>query len=189
MEVHTIQAAPRGDNGKGAARRLRATGKIPAVVYGKGGAASQVSIDPKALLRLRKSPLGFNQPVAITVDGGDDVALAMLKEVQKHPTRRTVLHADFHALDADQKIVVDVPFQLKGKSKGVELGGKLSQPLRSAKVRCKAADIPARIVIDISDLDVGDKVLLSSLPLPANVEPGWRYDATVLMIARGRGKS
>jgi large subunit ribosomal protein L25 len=188
MEAHKIQAEARGDHGKGLARKLRAAGRVPAVAYGGGGSATTLALDPDQLRILRKSPLGWNQPVTIEVDGGDDIELAMLREVQKHPLSGNVLHCDFLTVAADQPVIVEVPFALEGKAKGQELGGKLRQPLRTMKLSCLPKDIPSSIVIDITELDVGDKIMLSAVELPTGVEGAWRHDAAVVNLIRGRVK-
>jgi large subunit ribosomal protein L25 len=187
MEVHEIKAALRSETGKGVARKLRADRRIPAVVYGAGGEATALTMNPTDLVLLRKSALGWNQPVALKVDGGSDVGLAVLKDVQRHPISREFLHADFQAVDAEQYLNVEVPIVLTGKSKGVELGGKLAQPLRTLKLRCRPADIPQKVALDITDLDVEDKIMLSDVPLAEGVLPGWRENATIVAVARGRG--
>lgn len=185
MELHTISATVREPEGKGGAHRLRADGTIPAVVYGDGSVA-HLAIAPDALVLLRRSPLGWNQPVRLAVEGGSDIELAMLKDIQRHPVSRAVLHADFLALRDSSVVTVTVPLNIFGKSKGVAVGGKLTQTLREAKIACTPGKIPAQLDVDITEVDVGGKLMLSQIPLPDGCQPAWKQDATIVSIARGR---
>lgn len=187
MEYPTIQAQARTERGKGAARRARRDGRIPAVAYSAGSEAVSLSVNPKDLHLLHRGDLGWNAPFVLAVDGGEDLGLSMLKDVQRHPVSGALLHADFMRVADDVPVTVRLPLVLVGKSPGVELGGKLAQPLRSVRVQCLPALIPQRIEIDISTMQIGDKVLLSSLPTPEGVTLAYRQDATVVNIVRGRG--
>jgi len=169
MSNPTIHAEFRTDKGKGVARTLRRAGRMPAVAYGGGNDAQALSIDPSDLQKLKGGPLGWNQPVKIEVAGGDTVALAILKAVDKHPISGAFLHADFLTLDAKQTVKVDVPLKLEGTAPGVALGGLLNQQLRTLTVSCLPADIPPGILVDVSKLQVGDRLLLSELKMPKGV--------------------
>jgi large subunit ribosomal protein L25 len=169
MSNPTIHAEIRTEKGKGVARTLRRAGRMPAVAYGGGNDAQVLSIEPSALQELKSGPLGWNQPVKIEVAGGDTVALAMLKAVDKHPISGAFLHADFLTLDAKQAVKVEVPLRLVGTAPGVALGGLLNQQLRTLTVSCLPGDIPAGIALDVSKLEVGDRLLLSELKMPKGV--------------------
>ncbi len=186
MEYQTIQAEARTDRGKGAARRTRTTGRIPAIAYGGGADAVALSLNPKDLRLLHKGELGWNTPFHLAVEGGDDLGLSMLKAVQKHPLSGELLHADFIRVQEDTPVTVKVPVRLTGKAPGVELGGKLAQPLRDVYIACLPSAIPAAVVVDVSQMGVGDKVLLSSLPSTDGVTVLYRHDATVVNVVRGR---
>lgn len=187
MNTQTIQAEARAESGKGVAHKLRAVGRIPAVAYGASGAPQQLSLDPKALLELRKSPLGWNQPVAIEVDGGDNVSLAVLREVQRHPVSGHFLHADFLRVTEASEIVMQVPLRLTGKSPGAALGGRISQPKRALAVRCTPGAIPPAIEIDISELNVGDRIMLSELAVPTGVSVSLKVDLPAVSCVGRRG--
>jgi large subunit ribosomal protein L25 len=186
MSYPTIQAEARHESGKGAARRARLSGKIPAVAYGGGGSAIPLMVSPRDLQQLRRSSLGWNSPFLLAVEGRDDVGLAMLQDVQKHPVSGELLHADFKRVQDDTAVVVRVPVRITGKAPGVELGGRLAQTLRDVSLSCVPSRIPEAVVVDVSTMNVGDKVLLSSLPMAEGVSLVFRHDATVVNIARGR---
>ena len=169
MSNPTIHAELRTNSGKGVARGLRRGGRMPAVAYGGDAEAMPLSIDPKELVTLRSGPLGWNQPVKIEVDGGDSVALAMLRAVDKHPISGEFLHADFMRLDAKTAVVVEVPLRIEGTAPGVAMGGLLNRQLRTLRVRCLPDAIPAGVIVDVSKLEVGDRLLLSELTLPKGV--------------------
>jgi len=187
MNTQTIQAEARAESGKGVAHKLRAVGRIPAVAYGATATPQQLSLDPKALQDLRKSPLGWNQPVAIEVDGGDNVNLAVLREVQRHPVSGKFLHADFLCVEEASEITMMVPLRLTGKSPGEALGGRISQPKRSLAVRCTPVSIPSAIEIDISTLHVGDRIMLSEVPVPSGVSVSLAFDAPAVSCVGRRG--
>jgi len=187
MNTQTIQAEARSETGKGQARKLRASDRIPAIAYGGASDPQELSLDPKALAELRKSPLGWNQPVTIEVDGGDNVGLALLRDVQKHPVSGQVLHADFMRVEEGAEVIVQVPMRLVGKSPGEALGGRISQPKRAVAVRCTPSTIPKAVEIDISGLEVGDRVLLSEVKFPAGVQASFAHDAPAVSCVGRRG--
>ena len=187
MNTQTIQAEARAESGKGVAHKLHAVGRIPAVAYGASVEPQQLSLDPKALVDLRKSPLGWNSLIAIEVDGGDNVNLAVLQEVQRHPVSGKFLHADFLCVDEASEITMQVPLRLTGKSPGEALGGLISQPKRALSVRCTPATIPSAIEIDISSLHVGDRILLSEVPVPSGVRVLLAFDAPAVSCVGRRG--
>jgi large subunit ribosomal protein L25 len=187
METQTIQASTRSGTGKGIARKLRRDGWIPAVAYGGGGETACLSLDPAELALLRKSRLGWNMPVSIQVEGGDDIALALLRDVQKHPVSRALLHADFIRVDADTEVRVRVPIRLEGRAAGAEIGGLISQPNRVILVACLPTDIPVEVAIDITEMEIGDRVLLSSIPMPEGCRAVFRFDGTAVACVGRRG--
>lgn len=164
MEIPTLQAAVRAESGKGVARKLRAAGKIPAVAYGKGEPVS-LSIDPDALLRLHRGERGWNQPIAIDIDGGDNIEMAILRDVQKHPITRRLLHADFLRIDAASQVLVRVRVDVSGEDEclGLKMGGRLSMLRREVQLTCTPDRIPTNVVADISALNVGGKITIAEL--------------------------
>ena len=148
-----LQAEKRDGRGKNEARRLRAGGRIPAVVYGAGkNTAVEIAVDPKVLLRILHSESGVNTLIGLQgVDFGGGKVL--VKEYQLDPIDHTLLHADFYAVAMDKAITVTVPVVLKGEPKGVkQQGGIVDFVNRELEVECLPANIPEHIDVDISEL-------------------------------------
>ena len=160
----TLEAVKRDGRGKNEGNRLRASGKIPAVVYGsrQAGKAPEgvaVSVDPKALLRILHSESGANTLINLKVDGSE--ARVMVKEYQLDPVTHTLLHADFYQLAMDKEITVTVPIVLKGEPRGVKVqGGVLDFVTRDIQVQCLPTDIPEHIDIDVSELMLNQSIRL-----------------------------
>ena len=187
MNTQTIQAEARAEAGKGVARKLRASGLIPAVAYGGAGEPVQLALNPRALTDRRKAPLGWNSPVEIEVEGGENVGLALLTAVQKHPISGKLLHADFLRVAADSEVEVKVPLKLSGASPGAALGGRISQPKREVAVLCTPGSIPNGVEIDISSLNIGDRIMLSEVSFPEGVRASFKHDAPAVACVGRRG--
>ena len=158
-----LDAVKRNTKGKNEARRLRAAGKIPAVLYGaqKAGdppAPEQVAVDPKPFMRILHSASGLNTLITLKVQGGTD-ARVLVKNVQLDPVSHHPLHADFYRVNMDRKIRVTVPVVLRGESRGVKQdGGVLDFVHREIEVEVLPANIPDSIEVDVTDLGIGDSV-------------------------------
>ncbi|MCO4771170.1 MAG: 50S ribosomal protein L25 [Deltaproteobacteria bacterium] len=185
MELHTLSAEARTASGKGGARKIRAGGRIPAVVYGGDAAPASLSLDPKDLLRLKNQPLGWNTPLTLAVEGGDDVADVMLAEVQRHPVSGRLLHADFRRITG--LVGVRVPVNVSGKAKGLTLGGRVSLSMPEIDLLCAADKIPAVLEIDVTPLDIGDKILLQDLPMPEGCKVASRHNPPIVAVVGKRG--
>ncbi|HVH04991.1 MAG TPA: 50S ribosomal protein L25 [Myxococcota bacterium] len=165
MGEYAIVAEERSGSGKGFNRKLRATGRIPAVVYGRGKATRAVTLDPIALSKLLKSSqLGINTLIDLKI--GKTETVVLVREIQRQPVGGAYLHADFYEVDLQQAIQVRVPLHVVGKAKGVENGGLLDHPLRDVEIECLPRAIPDHVVVDVSDLDVGDSIHVRDLVLP-----------------------
>src|SRR5918999_1376487 len=172
----TLEAVKREGRGKNEANRLRAAGKIPAVVYGtrkdKHGKAPQgvaVAVDPKEMLKILHSDTGANTLITLKLDGGE--SRVMVKEYQLDPITHGLLHADFYQLALDKAIIVAVPILLKGEPKGVKLqGGIVDFVSREIDVECLPTEIPEHIDVDISDLALNEAVRVRDLA----VGPKWK---------------
>jgi large subunit ribosomal protein L25 len=160
MQV-TLTAEARTGRGKNESRRLRRSGKLPAVVYGgEDSVGIPVSVDPKALLEIFHSDSGVNTLIDLLVDDGN-AKQVLVKEFQVHPVSSELLHVDFYRLALDKKITVAVPIVLKGESLGVKQEGGLVDFIhREVQVECMPTEIPEKIEIDISDLMIGQGVRL-----------------------------
>lgn len=187
MDTQMIRAQARQERGKGVARQLRRSGLIPAIAYGKKFEPLALSLDPNQLTQLRKSRLGWNHPVTIEVEDGETVALAMLRDVQRHPISGKLLHADFLRVDEDVEVVVQVPLNVDGRALGEEIGGRINQPRRVIAIRCRPSLIPERVLVDVRELEIGDKVTLSELDLPDGCRPEFKHDVTVASCVGRRG--
>jgi large subunit ribosomal protein L25 len=170
----TLEAVKREGRGKNEANRLRASGRIPGVVYGtasKGKAPEgvAVAVDPKALLRILHSDSGANTLITLTLDGGQ--SRVMVKEYQLDPTTHHLLHADFYQLAMDKAITVTVPIVIKGEPKGVKLqGGLLDFVTRDIQVQCLPTDIPGHIDVDVTEMMLHDSIRVRDLA----VDPKWK---------------
>jgi large subunit ribosomal protein L25 len=155
----TLQAVKRGDKGKNEARRHRAAGRLPAVVYG-AGAPMPVTVEPKALSRILHSESGANTLITLAVEGEAE-SRVLVKEYQLDPVTRHMLHADFYRVAMDKPITVTVTVVLEGEPKGVkQQGGILDFVQREVSIECLPGDIPEHIVIDVSELMLNEGVRL-----------------------------
>ena len=155
----TLVAATRQTRGKNEARRLRRTGRLPAVVYGKApGESVALDVDPKAVLRILHSESGVNTLVDLQVDGSDS-GKVLIKDIQHDPVTDALLHVDLFHLAMDRAITVTVPVTLRGEAAGVkQQGGLLDFVTREFQVECMPTEIPEHVDIDVSDLMIGDGV-------------------------------
>lgn len=170
MEVGKLNVEVRTQQGKNEARRLRTTGKVPGIVYGKGVEPLLIAVDPKAL---RKSlDPAKKQNTVIALSGLSKGFTVMLKDYQFDRLRGDIEHVDLIAIDLGQDVRVKVPLILTGKPKGVVDGGQLTIAHRSLPVICKPNDIPVSIEADITGLGLGEALHVSDLKLPAGVRAG-----------------
>ena len=164
----TLEAVKREGRGKNEANRLRAGGRIPAVVYGmrKDGKSPEgvaLAVDPKAVLRILHSDSGANTLINLKLDGLE--ARVMVREYQLDPITHHLLHADFYQLAMDKAIVVPVPIVVKGEAKGVkQQGGLLDFVTREIEVECLPTDIPEHIDLDVSEMMLNQSIRVRDLP-------------------------
>lgn len=168
MEQQVIEVEHRGTRGKGAARKLRATGMIPGVLYGHKEAPVAFSVNPLELRkRIRASGMGRN--TIFKLSGLDRDVLALLKETQVDPVRRDLLHIDLIEVREGDQVFVDVPLEFSGKAAGVVAGGDLQVVRRSIEVACSPLTIPRSIPVDVTPLEIGDTLHAGDLPFPEGV--------------------
>lgn len=170
--------------GKGAARKLRAAGKIPAILYGRGRDSLPLALDPRALDRILRSS-GANTLLDLTVQGHPEVkdTVALVKDLQRDPLRGSIVHADLYAVDLTRAVTVDVPIHLVGKARGLDFGGILEHTLREVALECLPRSIPESIEVEISHLEVGDVIHVRELTLPEGVTLVTDGDLGVVHIA------
>jgi large subunit ribosomal protein L25 len=154
--------------GSPASRRLRAAGKVPAVLYGRGADPAAISVDWRDLRSALTTDKGLNALLTIRV--GNKRTTAIVKEMQRHPVRRDVLHVDFLAVDVDKPITTDVPLLLEGEAeKVIREQGVVEQIVNMLIVTAKPDAIPGHIPVDVSDLEIGHHITVGDLQLPEGV--------------------
>ncbi|MGC2697255.1 MAG: 50S ribosomal protein L25 [Candidatus Angelobacter sp.] len=164
-QVEVVEAQPRPDSsrGKNEARRLRVSGRVPAVIYGAKKNTVAVSVDPKQINKILSSESGHNTIFDLQV--GPEKAKAMIVDWQYDPLRGKLLHIDLKRIAMDEKIRVMVPIHLVGEAAGVkQQGGILDQVIREVEVECLPADIPTHIDADVSALEFGVVLRVKDLP-------------------------
>ena len=171
MASLTLQAEKRETRGKNEARRLRASGRIPAVLYGaEKGKATEIAVDPKALMQILRSASGVNTLISLEVPGAGPTPV-LVKDFQLDPVHHKLLHVDFYRVALDKVLRVTVPIQITGEARGVKAeGGILDFVSREVEVECLPGDIPEHIVVDVTELGLHDGVRVRDLP----ANPKWK---------------
>src|SRR5579871_5265107 len=148
----TVEAQPRDSRGKNEARRLRASGAVPAVVYGSGGEAVAVAVSPKDLTKILNSKTGHNTIFNLSVKGGETTPV-MIVDWQNDPIKETLLHLDLKRIDLSKRIRVKVPVHTLGEPKGVKLQGGLHEVItREIEIECLPDDIPEHFTVEVGEL-------------------------------------
>ena len=163
MAQLTVQAEERQETGKGANRRLRLQGKLPAVIYGQGLETLSVSVNAQDVDLILHSEAGHNTIFQLQVSG--KLTDVLIKDYQLDPVKGSLLHADFQAVALDQKMTFAVPVQIVGTAEGVIAGGVLDQVLREIEVECLPTEVPDHIPLDVTELEIGDSVRVEALQL------------------------
>jgi len=166
----TVVAQPREATGKGSSRKLRATGRVPAVIYGHGEETRLLSVEAHEVKLLFSRIRVENTVITVNVEGEKAPVRALVREVQKHVYRDDVVHIDFYQIHAGEAITVEVPIRLVGAAPGVKAGGILQHALNEIEVRCLPDRIPETLDVDISKLDIGDSIHVSDIAQPEGVE-------------------
>lgn len=185
MATASLAATRRTGTGKGNARSLRREGQIPAVIYGHARESQSLAVSARDLEKLLSHISADNTVVEIAVEGA--TSRALIREIQRHPFKRVILHIDFQELVAGEKMTVRVPIRLIGTPAGVRLGGGIiDHTLRELTISVDPAQMPNQIEIDITDLELGQSIHVSEVKVPDGVtvldEPG----AAVVVIATPR---
>ena len=164
MSEYKLVAENRSDAGKGAARRLRASGRVPAVLYGHGANPQHLSVDARQFGQALRTDAGVN--VLMELEVGGDRHLALAKEIQRHPVKGSLIHVDFIQVRRGEKVHVSVPVHLVGEAPGVREGGIADQDLYQVNVEAEVTNVPEEVQADVSSLDVGDVLRVADLTVP-----------------------
>ena len=169
MATVSLKATPRTDKGKGVARKLRASGQVPGVIYGRGREPQSLTVNAREFDRLAERVRITSTVIELALDG--KTARTLIRELQRHPIKRTVLHIDFQELVAGEKVNVSVPLRFVGTPEGVKTGGGiLEEIMHHVEVRVDPSNIPDHIDVDVTELTIGHSLHIGDLKLPEGVE-------------------
>jgi large subunit ribosomal protein L25 len=182
VDKSTLEAKSREGAGKGAARKLRSQGLVPAVVYGKHlKAPVHVAVDPKSIRQSINTPHKLNTLITIKLDGASHQVL--LKDYQQDPVTRAILHADFIAVSDNEQVKVNVPLVLVGKAVGTADGGLLSQVRRELEVWALPQAIPEKIEADVTHLKIAMALHINDIKLPSGVSVKTNVNYTIAVVS------
>jgi large subunit ribosomal protein L25 len=162
-----LKAQIRDDRGKGAARKLRAQGLVPGVLYGHGFESQAISLSSRDLIRYFHSMQGSAAVVDIEIDGTRHMAIP--REIQKDHLRGRYIHIDFLAVRRDEKVKMTVEIHEVGEAPGIKTGGVIEHHLREVDIECLPGDVPEQLVADVSGLELGDMLRVGDIPAPEGV--------------------
>ena len=182
-----LNAEPRSDMGKGASRRLRRAGKVPAIIYGGNKDPEALTLSHNEVLRNLENEAFYSH--ILTIKSSANETQAILRDLQRHPSKAIIMHMDLQRVSATETLRTNVPIHIIGEdvAPGVKEGGLVSHDLTDVEVECYPQDLPEYIEVDISALEVGDSIHLSALKVPEGVtltelERGEDHDASVVSI-------
>jgi large subunit ribosomal protein L25 len=183
MELQPFTANTRDSKGKGAARQSRMGGNIPGVLYGDGKNTVSLTINEKDFDRLIHGGQGSHSLVDLTIENdADHNTAAIVKDVQHHPVRGHVMHADFMRIDIKKPIQTPIPIKLEGYARGVVDGGVLDHQLREIMVECLPLDTPEHVVIDITNMEIDDSIHVRDLTIDDHIKVLTELDRSVAAI-------
>jgi large subunit ribosomal protein L25 len=182
MATVQLSAVTRDSSGKGAARTLRSAGQIPAVIYGHARAPQSLAVPTREFEKLLERVSAESTVIELTLAGG--VARTLIRDIQRHPFKKQILHIDFQELVAGEKVTVNVPIVLTGVPDGVRVsGGILSQVMSELTIRCDPVNIPRRIEADVTHVLIGHSIHVSDLKAPEGVEIMDDADTTIAVVS------
>src|SRR5215470_8849813 len=178
MATASLKATARSDAGTGFARKIRQSGNIPAVIYGHGREPQKLSLAEREVERLLGTISAASTVIELAVDGA--TARTLIREIQRHPVKRNILHIDFQQLVAGEKVTVSVRIRFTGTADGVRnSGGILAETMHELSVRCDPSMIPDHVEVDVTPLTIGHSIHVSDLSLPEGVQVLDEPNATV----------
>jgi len=185
MASANLSVSVRENSGKGIARSLRRDGRVPAVIYGHGREPQALSINTRDLEKLLEHISAENTVIDLDVDGTSSRTL--IREIQRHPFKRQILHVDFQELVAGEKVIVRLPVILVGVPDGVRMdGGILDQTMRELEVEVDPANIPNHVEVDVTKMVIGSSLHVSDIKLPEGVEIVGDEEASVAVVSAPR---
>lgn len=189
MDV-ALTASVRNQGGKGHARSLRRQDRVPAVLYGPKTSPVPLSVSASRLEKLLRDMGEESKLLRLCVEGPDSTETrnVLIREVQVHPFRRRFLHVDFYEVPLDQPILVKVPVELKGESVGVKKGGSLNLIRRTVSVRCLPGEIPERLPVDVSRMDLGATIHVEDLVSTVPFELAGDQSLAIVTVTAPEGK-
>jgi len=189
LELLELKANVRTTVGKCPARALRREGRIPAILYGPKAEPAMLSLNTRELEQLlRKGKVGQSLVNLLIANGeNSDSRTVMIKELDMHPVSRSFIHADLYEVAMDRKIRVRVPVTTKGTPAGIEMGGLLQIIRRELEVLCFPNEIPEKIELDVTELNIGDAIHVREIPTEGDVEIPAEVDFTVVTILSPKG--
>ena len=178
-----LTAQRREATGRSAIRKLKARGIVPAIVYGGKDKPQSLQVSRRDISLMLSHASGENILVELEITGEKGSRMAMIQEIQHSPVGGNVLHIDFHAVSMDEKIEADVPLEPVGVANGVKnFGGLLEQSLRTLEVECLPRDLPDKITVDVSALNIGDSIHVRDIQLPSGVAAKTPIDLTAFSV-------
>ncbi|HEU4989531.1 MAG TPA: 50S ribosomal protein L25/general stress protein Ctc [Gemmatimonadaceae bacterium] len=181
MATAQFSATARTGNGKGAARKLRKAGQVPAVIYGHSREPQALTLDARDLGKLLERIAYASTVIELTVDGKPSMTL--IRDIQRHPFKKEILHVDFQELVAGEKVTVSVPLVFVGTADGVRnSGGILDQVMHEVSIHVDPSSIPNHIDVDVTPLTIGHSFHVGDLKLPEGVEVLDDEDATICVV-------
>jgi large subunit ribosomal protein L25 len=184
-----LKAEKRTVVGRNAIKKIKAQGLVPGVIYGSQGEPIALQVEARALINVLAHALSEHVLVELEIADGSQSTnrLALIQEVQHHPLRPELLHVDFHAVSATEKITSEVPIEAIGDALGVRtFGGLLEHSLRTLEVECFPQDLPEIVRIDVTNLNIGESLHVRDIPLPSGVESLTPADLTVVSVVASR---
>jgi large subunit ribosomal protein L25 len=178
-----LKAEPRPDVGRSAVSKLRARGLIPAVIYGGNDKPQSLQVAARDINAMMSQASGENVLVELEIAGDGTSRTVLVQEVQHSPVSGEIRHVDFHAVSMDQMIEAEVPLEPVGTAVGVKtFGGLLEQSLRVLAIECLPGDLPDRITVDVSQMNIGDAIHVRDIPLPSGVMPKVQLELTAFTV-------
>ncbi len=185
MATAQLSATPRTSSGKGPARSLRSAGRIPGVVYGHAREPQPLTLDTREFEKLLSHIAAESTVIELSLDG--QTTKTLIREIQRHPFKRQILHVDFQELVAGEKVQVNIPIVLMGVPEGVRAsGGVMDQTLRELSIRVDPSAIPDHIEVDVTGVQIGHSIHVSELSLPEGVEVLNDPESPVCVVAAPR---